>query len=281
MKYRVLAVLAASMLLLSGCGNKMTEVNSQTSGTDSAVSEQQGSTTGEGVTDADGSPVTGTGTAEGVDITDVKAQGGTTALNENAETQPFTPSADDDQEGAYGTAPADAANSGDSANPGDAAKPQEQSAPQKGNPNGKLFVTVQTVEVTLDQLKAQDYTVPLLINLDRNPGISYSEWGLQLDSRCTYTADNDGMDFSTVSFINDEKHFLWTAWTRGADIDHDTGSLLQLNVKLPLEAKAGDTYTITYADVSQANAPHIWTGGDTSWVAQNEVGWQDGGVIVK
>ena len=174
MRYRVLAVLAASMLLLSGCGNKMTEVNSAPSGGDSAVSEQQGSTTGEGVTDAQGNAVTETGAAEGVDITDVKAQGGTTALNENAETQPFTPSADDDQEGAYGTAPADAANSGDSANPGDAAKPQEQTASQKGNPNGKLFVTVETVEVTLDQLKAQDYTVPLLINLDRNPVTSSS-----------------------------------------------------------------------------------------------------------
>ena len=144
-----------------------------------------------------------------------------------------------------------------------------------------IHVTIQSVEISLADLQANNYTVPVYVELDQNAGITYAEWGAEYDSRCTVTSDSydDNVRFDVVCSINDEKHFLWTAWA-SANLNERTGALTLLNVKLPEDAKAGDTFPVTYAEVSLADKPHVWNSFDTSWVNSGVVGWTDGGITV-
>lgn len=142
-----------------------------------------------------------------------------------------------------------------------------------------LHVTVENVRISVDELKAQDYTVPVMVILDKNAGITYSEWGLNIDTKCTFTATNNGLAFNTVYAINDEDHFLWTAWTSGSEATA-TGELLEVDVKLPMDAAPGSTYNISYADMSLADKPHVWSNSASDYVAAGQVGWTDGSIVV-
>ncbi|MCR5718275.1 MAG: hypothetical protein K6F80_04475 [Oscillospiraceae bacterium] len=209
---------------------------------------------------------------------------------------------DEDQQGEYAPPPVTAAVKAREDRPAAEAAPNEipaavqatnaPAAQQNGNtptalntkggkPDGKLQITVETVEITLDELKAKDYTVDLAVTLDANPGIVYSEWGLQLDDRCTYEADSDDLPFATISFINEEKAFLWTAWSNSGNATTRKGALLTLHVKVPRDAKPGSAYIISYAPQSLAPAPHLWQNEEISYTALDEVGWTNGGILVK
>ena len=282
-----LAVLLSALLLLSAsaCG-KTTTVSTPDSAPaaesmeTNAIENKNAASSAEVQTDADDEPSETTATTEGESESASAANGETTADS----TQPATPNlpltADDDEMGELesggggngGTTQADA--------PADNAAATSADTPGSST-NDKLHITIETAEVTIDELKAQDYVVPLVITLDKNPGITYSEWGLKLDERCTYDYSQKGMDFSTTAYINDKVHFLWTAWTSGEEPVSDDGSLLTLLVTVPRDATPGTTYPICYADWSKNNAPHVWTGGSNDWVAQKAVGWTDGGVVIK
>lgn len=260
----------------TGCGKPKTISNSDAeefvSATTAAPADAGGETAAQDKKAAASSEDTAAETTSGaVETTEapvvVTDAAGEPVTDAKGEVQTAPPGAEDDQEGDYGTVPSKSETTAAAASP---------AASEKA-----LHITVETVDVSLDDLKANDYTVPLLISIDKNPGINYSEWGLKLDERCTYTADESGMKYATVSFINDEKHFLWTAWTSGADIKTATGSLLTLYVTVPQDAKPGTTYSVEYADWSLANAAHIWQGGDNDWVSTDQVSWTDGGVVIQ
>ena len=285
MRKRIFALLLCTvMLTAAGCGNKQQ--------TTSDAPEAPAETT------ALETPAESVNETAASDAASTEAAASTAASTANAGTEPkpsdtaSTAAASN----APGTEPATAAAApAEQTQPGESgtapAPPETQAAAtdaapaapgsKGGNENGKLHITVETVEVSLDDLKAKDYTVPVKVMLDKNPGITYSEWGLKLDNRCTYTADSKGLDFATVSYINDSKAFLWTAWTSGAQLADYTGSLLCVNVKLPLDAQPGTTYTLEYADWSLADAPHLWQSTSQNWVEANEIGWVNGGVTVK
>lgn len=151
----------------------------------------------------------------------------------------------------------------------------------KSDGTADIHVTIQSVEISQADLKANDYTVPVYVTLDQNAGINYAEWGAYYDSRCTLTSDNRDMEvrFDIVCSINEEQHFFWTAWA-SANLNDVIGNLVLLHVKLPMDAKAGDTFPITYAPMSLANKPHVWNGAEANWVTSGIVGWTDGGVTV-
>ncbi|MDE6776400.1 MAG: hypothetical protein K2O52_02510 [Oscillospiraceae bacterium] len=142
-----------------------------------------------------------------------------------------------------------------------------------------IHVTIQNVEISLDDLKSQDYVVPVMVTLDENAGINYAEWGALVDSRCKFTADNSELDYSVVYSINDEEHFMWTAWSGGSEIITTTGNLLKLEVTLPQDAAVGDSYEINYQSVSLAEKPHAWS-GEQNWASDGYVTWTDGGITV-
>ena len=57
--------------------------------------------------------------------------------------------------------------------------------------------------------------------------------------------------------------------------------MLTLHVKLPRDARSGTAYPVTYADTSLQPAAHIWQDADSNWASAGEIGWVNGGVIVK
>lgn len=144
-----------------------------------------------------------------------------------------------------------------------------------------IYVSIQNVEISLDDLKERDYTVPVFVTLDKNAGISYTEWGLYFDSRCQVEAATagQGIDFNIVASVNDEEHFIWTAWASTSDSDYP-GTLMRLDVTIPEDAALGDTYPITYAATSLADKPHVWNSTEKNWVTSGSVGWKDGSITI-
>ncbi len=150
---------------------------------------------------------------------------------------------------------------------------------------GKHHITVESVEITLAELKEKNYTVPVCVRLDKNAGINYSEWGVKVDKRCTFAVDEETEDLAFVVYhsINEKENFLWTAWASGGQVNTTTGNLMWLNVTLPRTAAAGDRYDIEYADWSKANppTPHLWNSPDSQWAESGDVTWVDGVITVK
>ena len=311
MKHRYTAAILAALLLLgaSGCSSKPNTVTpteqgvfteTQPDGETNFASDSAADTESSESTESTAEGSTDDTAASGTTVASAAAVTAPVQIDGNGAPQPATlmptidpnlistdpGSADDDQMGEYNpeTIPETIADKSVTTVPSTKANektPVSKLATTGGTSGGKLQISVPTVEVSADQLKSQDYTVDLLITLDKNPGISYSEWGLQLDKRCTYTADTDGLPIDTVFFINDSSNFLWTAWTSGSKETSKTGGILKLHVKLPRDAKSGTSYPITYADTSLQPAPHVWQGSESNWVSSKEIGWTNGGVIVK
>lgn len=278
MSKRYLAGILAAVLVCTafvGCGKPKTQPQP---GTDEFTDAPTTLASGDAATDANGETSAAAQDGETAAATDAATDApvvmtdtdGQPMTNADGSVQTVPAGGEDDQEGDYNEPPAATGEAN-----------VQSGASTGGAQNAALHITVETAEVTLDDLAAKDYTIPLTISIDKNPGINYSEWGLKLDERCTYTAEKKGADYSTVSFINDEKHFLWTAWTSGAQIESDAGSLLILNVTVPKDAQPGTTYAVEYADWSLANAAHIWQGGDNDWAGTDQVGWTNGGVVIK
>lgn len=160
-----------------------------------------------------------------------------------------------------------------------AAPTQESTEPPR---QGKHHITIETVEISAADLEAQDYTVPVWITLDKNAGVTYAEWGAIVDDRCTFTVGetDQPMALQVYHSINDKEHFIWTAWAFAGDPIKTVGPIILLDVKLPMSAKAGDFYTVDYADWSLADKAHIWSNNESDWVALDEVTWVDGGIQV-
>lgn len=146
-----------------------------------------------------------------------------------------------------------------------------------------VFVSIEKKEISVSDLKANDYVVPVYISLEQNAGINYTEWGVNYDPRCKAEANtsDDNVRFDTVYSVNEQESFVWTAWAT-ANLNEHTGALLLLKMTLPKDAKAGDTFPITYASMSKAKdpKPHIWKNNDKDWVKDGVIGWSDGGITV-
>ncbi len=158
----------------------------------------------------------------------------------------------------------------------------ETEAATQAADKGKVHINVETVEISLSDLKAQDYTVPVIITLEENAGVTYTEWGLSVDERCTFAVDEEAEDLAMTVYhaINEEQHFLWTAWASAGEPNTRTGKLMVLDVTIPENAKAGDFYTVDYADWSLADKPHVWSSNDNSWGESEDVTWVDGGIQI-
>ncbi len=147
---------------------------------------------------------------------------------------------------------------------------------------GKHHITVESVEISLSELKAQNYTVPVYVRLDKNAGVNYSEWGLIVDKRCDFAVNEDAEDlaFTVYHSINKKEHFIWTAWASGTEVSTKTGNLICVNVILPKRTVAGDTFTLEYADWSKADTPHLWNSTDSKWAESGDVTWTDGTITI-
>ena len=133
-----------------------------------------------------------------------------------------------------------------------------------------LRVTVESVEISVETLKAQQYQVPLKITIDVNPGITYSEWGCAVHAPAkAIEASAEGADFSTVAAVADDGSAIWTAWSSGLELVTDPGLLLTLTVQLPEDAAPGDTFTVEYLETSPSGKPHAWSDGTNDWAGDH------------
>ncbi len=147
---------------------------------------------------------------------------------------------------------------------------------------GKIHINVETVEISLADLQAQNYTVPVMVMLEENAGVNYTEWGLSMDERCTFAVDEEAEDLAMTVYhaVNDEQHFLWTAWAAAGVPNEKTGPIMVLELTLPKDAAAGELYTVKYADWSLADKAHVWSNDNDKWSENGDVTWVDGGVRV-
>ncbi len=161
----------------------------------------------------------------------------------------------------------------------------ETSAPEKAEKPekmGDIHVTIENVQVTKDDLREMGFTVPVHISLESNSGFNYSEWGAQVDKRCTFTADSteaESLILSEYYSINEKEKFVWNAWASGQDFKK-TGDILILYVQVPKRGELGDFYSVTYADWSLADSAHKWTSTSGDWVKDDSVTWTDGGITI-
>ena len=151
-----------------------------------------------------------------------------------------------------------------------------------GTNKEKLHIEIEQKEISLEELKANEYKVPVLVNITQNPGVKYYEWGAYLDSSspCTMTTNNMSTDYKTFSSVSDDGRTLWAAWSGGAEEWDYAGSMLEITLTVPMDAQPGASYPIHYLTWSLGDTPHVWSGSAGDWSKDNAVGWTDGGVTI-
>lgn len=147
---------------------------------------------------------------------------------------------------------------------------------------GRIHINVETVEISLAELKEQDYVVSVVVTLEENAGVNYTEWGLSVDDRCALAVgkSDEALAMTVYHAINEEQNFLWTAWASAGDPNEETGPILVLDITIPEDAKSGDFYTVDYADWSLADKAHVWSSDDNDWGENGDVSWADGGIAI-
>jgi len=110
------------------------------------------------------------------------------------------------------------------------------------------------ITVTMEELEATNYQVPVWISLDKNAGISAFEFGVSADSRVSYEVAEYRTAFrmagSPENFIYPDTtraDIYNTTWITWADSSADTQmtNLALLLVTLPEDASQGEKYDIT------------------------------------
>ncbi len=137
-----------------------------------------------------------------------------------------------------------------------------------------ISVEIDRVTLTMDELAALNYTVPIYVRLTENAGFDAAEFGVQVDERCTVDEDIKWLDYDDGYAVANEQ----LVWRVLANFDNwnGTGTILKLNVRLPQETAVGDSFGITYC--GQAYKSHVWNSSRTgvNYVEQDAVEWTDG-----
>lgn len=137
-----------------------------------------------------------------------------------------------------------------------------------------ISIEIDRVTLTMDELAALNYTVPIYVRLTENAGFDAAEFGVEIDERCTFDKDIKWLDYDDgYAAVNGD-----LVWRVLANFDdwHSTGTILKLNITLPEDAAVGDSYSINYCE--QAYKSHIWNSGSTgtNYIAEEKVQWTDG-----
>ncbi len=151
-----------------------------------------------------------------------------------------------------------------------------------------IEITVDTVTLTLSELEAMDYKVPVGVAFTSNAGLMAYEFGIKVDDRCTYVAIDDDEDFDislqskiTVMAIGNSEDgtFSWFTWASATTIDK-TGYTVIIYVTVPETAEVGDFYTVDY--LSATTKDHLFKDSSLSadYVASDLVTWIDGGIEI-
>ncbi len=117
-----------------------------------------------------------------------------------------------------------------------------------------ISLEIDQMTLTMDELAALNYTVPVYVNVTANSGFDVAEFGIAVDERCTYEADIKWLDYDDGFAVSNDT-LVWRTLA-----NHEkwikTGSILKLDVTLPETTQAGDVYIIDY--VEEAYKSHLW-----------------------
>ena len=161
-----------------------------------------------------------------------------------------------------------------------------------------VAICISSAEVTMEQLEAADYQVPLMVMVEQNTGIMVMELAIQSDLE--YTVYNHPKKFSItcselatadpgVNYELDGVMSFGESWDMpgitkctwaSADADPNLKTFLGLVAKVPIDAQPGDEYLVHLV----AEHPSGWhcvvqkkdNGIVTDYVADNKVTLVDG-----
>ena len=148
-----------------------------------------------------------------------------------------------------------------------------------------IQVAIDKKTLTLEELKALNYQVPIFIRLEENTGLTTIEFGLQVDSRCGYSVitnsrnaqklTGETLDINMVCGKNG--NFIWTVWASN-ETDTYMENLLLLVVDIPKTVSGGEKFNIDYQTngLDSSSKPHRWKNGSKNYVADGEVSYTDG-----
>ena len=148
-----------------------------------------------------------------------------------------------------------------------------------------IQVAIDRKTLTLDELKALNYQVPIFVRLEKNAGLRSIEFGLQVDSRCDYSVITNtvtseeltGESLHASMFYSTNGNFIWTAWA-SAQMDASMKKLLLLIVDIPTTVSGGEKFDVDYQKngLGSPSSPHLWKNGSKDYVADGEVSYTDG-----
>ncbi len=143
-------------------------------------------------------------------------------------------------------------------------------------------VEIDSVSIKMEDLSTTGYTIPIYVSLTENPGVTAIEFGLKVDSRCTakvITHDEQNPSILSKITYNQTDELIWFAWADGSLME-ETGSLVRIDVTLPDDAAAGDTFTVDY--VSEAYVSHQWNDNkENIHYGEMGVSYLNGGISIE
>jgi hypothetical protein len=145
--------------------------------------------------------------------------------------------------------------------------------------SGTVTLSIDQVELSLEEVQAMDYLVPVYANLtqDGTEGLNAVEFGIDVPD-CDFTVYTNrkqaqkvfadaNIDWSMTMKTNDT--LTWLTWA-SATADAEDNTVALVAVKIPEDAQPGDIYYVNY--VAQGDSPNIWrTAVDEDGVKLSEV----------
>ncbi len=149
-----------------------------------------------------------------------------------------------------------------------------------------VTIEIDQKTLTLEELEACDYTVPIYARLTENAGINAFEFGITVDARCTYeivTASRKALDLGgealDFSPSGNKADIAWFAWAYG-EVETITGTMALVMVTLPENAQPGDSFAVDYVEFYSQS--HVWyeSLSETDFVKNGTVDYTSGGIRI-
>ncbi len=138
----------------------------------------------------------------------------------------------------------------------------------------KISIDIDQYVLTPEELEEMGYVVPIYVTVTENAGFDSAEFGVRVSGGCTYETDIKWLDFDDGYAVTNGD-LTWRALANYENW-YDTGTILKLDVRLPLDAEPGDVFEIEY--VTNAYKSHIWSSimDGKDYLQNNAVNWNDG-----
>ena len=164
-------------------------------------------------------------------------------------------------------------------------------------------IEIEQVTVTLDQLKAANYQVPVMIKIMHNPGVNALEFGVRCDLEYTTITESeevrayadlptasdsvaDGLDFWMTPKVSTVEPGLTWMWGADRDSVESRENIAMLLVTVPEDAKPGDKFPIYYSSIGAGGASkHIFqvkaNGTTVDYIADGNFVGLDGFIAIE